>query len=184
MHGADRTSGGELNYLTYLVQSPRFFAACMFGWSFVLIGNSAANCISFGVHILQAVGKDASQGKVQAIALGTAVVVCTIHGLGRKIGIWLNNIFALAKVLMLCMIIILGFIVLHNSIIPREPDAYANLDTKTCFEHVELGPRGARSFASAYLDIIFTYGGWNQANYVSLILRPLRSLLTNLLGSR
>jgi hypothetical protein len=29
---------------------------------------------------------------------------------------------------MLCMIILLGFIVLHNLIIPREPDAYANLD--------------------------------------------------------
>ena len=172
VHDADRTSGGELNYLTYLIQSPRFFAACMFGWSFVLVGNSAANCISFGVHILQAAGANASQGKVQGIALGIAVVVCTIHGLGRKFGIWLNNIFASVKVLILCMIIILGFIVLHNSIIPREPGAYANLDRQTCFEHVEKGPRGARSFASAYLDIIFTYSGWSQANYVSLILRP------------
>jgi L-asparagine transporter-like permease len=156
--------------LTYLVQSPRFFAAAIFGWTFVLVGNSAANGISFGVHILQALGKDASQGRVQAIAMAAAALLGVIHGLGRKFGIYLNNLFALAKVLILCMIIILGFIVLHNSVIPREPLSYANLDVHTCFQHVESGPRGTRGFASAYLNIIFTFSGWSQANYVSRIM--------------
>lgn len=174
-----RCSGGELNYLTYLVQSPRFFAACMFGWTFVLVGNSAANCMSFGVHIIQAFEGDASHaGKVQAIAITVATVVCTIHALGRNFGITLNNIFATGKVGMLCVVIILGFMVLHNTVITRDPGSYANLAPATSFKPVATGPRGAHGYAAAYLDIIFTFGGWNQANYVSQNTPSFVSLLT------
>jgi len=138
----------------------------MFGWSFVLIATSAANCISFGIHLRLAMGHGTSDHVAQCIALGTVTIICVIHVLGRRVGIFLSNIFASAKVMMLCIIIILGFIVLHDKAIHREPASYANLNIHTSFKHIGTTPVGTRGYASAFLSIIFTYSGWHQANYV------------------
>ena len=155
----------------------------MFGWIFILVGNSAANCISFGVHVLAAAGNTSPHtGSVQAIALGVAWIVFLVHASGRMFGIRLNSIFASVKVAMLCMIIILGFVVLndHTGSMYRDKKSYLNLDVNDSFQ--DIGPRSmnhARGYSSAYLDIIFTFGGFNQANYVSLI-ASLRGTLTNM----
>ncbi|KAA8571418.1 hypothetical protein MFRU_026g00320 [Monilinia fructicola] len=161
-------SGGELNYLKFLARHPRYMAICMFGFVFIVVGNSAANCVSFGVHILAAAGVDDPQkGAVQGIALGTAWLVTLLHALGRMFGIHLNSVFAVTKVSILILIIILGFIVLNNHTehLHRDPLSYTNLNPNTSFKQLGTGDH-ARGFAAAYLNIIFTCGGWNQANYV------------------
>ncbi|KAJ8059581.1 hypothetical protein OCU04_011236 [Sclerotinia nivalis] len=161
-------SGGELNYLKFLAKHPKYMAICMFGFIFVVVGNSAANCVSFAVHFLAAAGiNDPRKGAVQGIALGTAWLVTLLHAIGRMFGVHLNSVFAVTKVSMLIMIIILGFMVLNNHIehLHRDPLPYTNLDPKTSFKELGTGDH-ARGFAAAYLNIIFTCGGWNQANYV------------------
>ncbi|TEY36169.1 hypothetical protein BOTCAL_0563g00050 [Botryotinia calthae] len=161
-------SGGELNYLAFLVDHPKYMATCMFGFTFVVVGNSAANCISFAVHCLAAAGiNDPPKGAVQGIALGTAWLVTLLHALGRMFGVHLNSVFAVTKVSMLIMIIIMGFMVLNNHTehFHRDPLSYTNLDTSTSFKELGKGDH-AHGFAAAYLNIIFTCGGWNQANYV------------------
>ncbi|PQE07462.1 High-affinity methionine permease protein [Rutstroemia sp. NJR-2017a BBW] len=164
-------SGGELNYLKFLAKYPKFLAICIFGFIFVVVGNSAANCVSFGVHVLAASGNhNPKKGVVQAIALATAWLVTLLHALGRMAGIHLNSVFAVTKVSMLIMIIILGFIVLNNhTSLHRDPLSYSNLDTKTSFKHLGRVDN-ARGFATSYLNIVFTFGGWNQANYFSTLL--------------
>ncbi|KAM0156130.1 hypothetical protein ACHAPG_005478 [Botrytis cinerea] len=160
-------SGGELNYLKFLAKHPKYMATCMFGFIFVVVGNSAANCVSFAVHCLAAAGiNDPPKGAVQGIALGTAWLVTLLHALGRMFGVHLNSVFAVTKVLMLIMIIIIGFMVLNNHTehFDRDPLSYTNLDTSTSFKELGKGDH-ARGFAAAYLNIIFTCGGWNQANY-------------------
>ncbi|KAI9642690.1 hypothetical protein NHQ30_008421 [Ciborinia camelliae] len=160
--------GGELNYLKFLAKHPKYMAICMFGFIFVVVGNSAANCVSFGVHVLAAAGiNNPQKGAVQGIALGTAWLVTLLHALGRMFGVHLNSVFAVTKVSMLIMIIILGFIVLNNHTdhLHRDPLSYTNLNPKTSFKQLGTGDH-ARGFAAAYLNIIFTCGGWNQANYV------------------
>ncbi|KAF7896513.1 hypothetical protein EAF00_006527 [Botryotinia globosa] len=161
-------SGGELNYLKFLAKHPKYMAICIFGFIFVVVGNSAANCVSFAFHCLAAAGiSDPPKGAVQAIALGTAWLVTLLHALGRMFGVHLNSVFAVTKVSMLIMIIILGFMVLNNHTghFHRDPLSYSNLDASTSFKELGKGDH-ARGFAAAYLNIIFTCGGWNQANYV------------------
>lgn len=168
-------SGGELNYLKFLAKHPKYMATCMFGFIFVVVGNSAANCVSFAVHCLAAAGiNDPPKGAVQGIALGTAWLVTLLHALGRMFGVHLNSVFAVTKVLMLIMIIIMGFMVLNNHTehFDRDPLSYTNLDTSTSFKELGKGDH-ARGFAAAYLNIIFTCGGWNQANYVGTVLANL-----------
>ncbi len=165
----DLSSGGELNYLAYLSSRCRYLAACVFGWVFILIGNSTANCISFAVHVLAAAGHTSPHyGLVQAIAIAVAWSVLLVHATGRMAGIHLNSFFAVVKIAMLFMIIILGFIVLHNHVprMKRDPLSYPNLDKETSFK--DLGSdSGKHGYATAYLSIVFAYGGFNQANYVS-----------------
>ncbi|KAM3072668.1 hypothetical protein ACMFMF_007003 [Clarireedia jacksonii] len=160
-------SGGELNYLKHLLPHPKFLAVCLFGFIFVIIGNSAANCVSFAVHVLAAAGhNNPKTGVVQAIALGAAWLVTLLHALGRMAGIHLNSAFAVTKISMLVMMIVLGFVVLnnHTGSMQRDPLSYSNLDVKSSFR--PLGKvDNARGFATGYLNIVFTFGGFNQANY-------------------
>lgn len=175
-------SGGELNYLKFLAKHPKYMAICMFGFIFVVVGNSAANCVSFAVHCLAAAGiNKPHMGVVQGIALGTAWLVTLLHALGRMFGVHLNSAFAVTKVSMLIMIIILGFMVLNNHTehLHRDPTSYKNLDSKTSFKDLETEDH-ARGFAAAYLNIIFTCGGWNQANYVCAALIAVFCALANL----
>ncbi|CAD6445349.1 de1bd2df-e27b-4a2f-9748-9a3129b5dc9c [Sclerotinia trifoliorum] len=171
-------SGGELNYLGFLVKNPIYMAICMFSFIFIVVGNSAANCVSFAVHCLAAAGIDDSRkGAVQGIAIGTAWLVTSLHSLGRMFGIHLNSVFAVTKVSILIMVIIMGFMVLNNHIehFHRDTSSYKNLDPKTSFEQLSKGDH-ARGFAAAYLNVIFTCGGWNQANYVlGEIRKPMRT---------
>ncbi|ESZ89783.1 hypothetical protein SBOR_9834 [Sclerotinia borealis F-4128] len=167
-------SGGELNYLKFLAKRPKYMAICTFGFIFILVGNSAANCVSFGVHVLAAAGiNDPRKGTVQGIALGAAWLVSLLHALGRMFGVHLNSAFAVTKVSMLLMIIILGFMVLNNHTehLHRDPLSYTNLNRKTSFKELGTGDH-AGGFAASYLNIIFTCGGWNQANYMIVVPIP------------
>lgn len=207
---ADCCSGGELNYLNHLLKKPPYLATCLFGWTFILVGNSAANCISFGSHVLKAAynNETPSPGLTTLVALAAAWVVFLTHSLGRMAGIHLNTAFAMLKVAILLMIVILGFMVRGNAVHYMSPTSEfpsdlgnftflanktswgypflvngtyfypsTNLNPTTSFREIGTNrPSGAR-FASAYLNIIFTFGGWNQANYVSSKIRRFTIIL-------
>lgn len=157
-------SGGEFNYLNYLIKRPQFFATCMYGVIFILIGNASANALSFAIKVLTAAGyTNNSENVVRAVAIGTMTGVCLLHGIWRKLGIVVNNVFALFKLLMLLMIIILGFISIGGKVFGAEPAAKSNLDPQNSFKNAQDQPY---RYAQAYLGVVFAYGGFNQANYV------------------
>ncbi|KAG9659277.1 hypothetical protein KCU64_g3957, partial [Aureobasidium melanogenum] len=147
-------NGGELVYMNWIWHHPRFFAACLFGIPFCIIGNSAANAISFAYHLMLAIksGSDSSGWVVTGVAISAAVIVCAIHGTNRRYGIILNNVFATIKVMVLSM----------------NHTWMANLDHSSVFEKVKSPEDkiGSAGYAPAYLQVIFAFGGFNQANYV------------------
>ncbi|KAG9857559.1 hypothetical protein KCU98_g937, partial [Aureobasidium melanogenum] len=181
-------NGGELVYMNWIWLYPRFFAACLFGIPFCIVDNSAANAISFAYHLLLATksGSDLSGKAVTGVAILAAVVVCLIHVTNRRYGIILNNVFATTKVLILCMIIVLGCVVwggnpLHggspdpsnmscsvSSMSTNSSTWMTNLDHSSILENVKsLGSGiGSAGYGPAYLQVIFSFGGFNQANYV------------------
>ncbi|KAH8585638.1 amino acid permease-domain-containing protein [Bisporella sp. PMI_857] len=169
-------SGGELNYLDHLLPRPKYFASCIFGILFILVGNSAANAISCGINFLAAAGIAAPHvGHVQAIAIAVAWLVCVFHASGRMFGIHLNSLFATLKIAILCMMIILGFMILSNRTehMHRDPASYANLEAENSFHTFGSGKMNhARGYSLSYLYIIFTYGGFNQANYWIVVPLP------------
>lgn len=143
----------------------------MFGVSFILVGNSVANCISFAFHLLSAARlatpSEPNSSLTYGIAIATTLVVCTIHSLGRMLGIHLNSFFAIIKVLILVFIIVLGFRSGH-------PPSHTNLNPKTSFRTIPGSNHPSwKDYSEAYLNIVITYVGWNQANYVRACPSPL-----------
>jgi len=68
----------------------------------------AGNCLIFGIRVLQAANVPVNDRAVRGIAIAAATGACLIHSFSRRGGIWLGNLFAFIKVLMLLLIIITG----------------------------------------------------------------------------
>lgn len=146
---------------------------------FILLGNAAANCIAFAINLLQLCGrgndKYDSDGKslgnddiysmayrfqVTAVAIGSSVTVCFVHAMWRKWGIRINNVFAVAKILIMVSIIIFAFVAAAHNKGNSKNFSYSHDDTE------------ARQYGVSLLYVVFSYGGWNQANYVRGRLTP------------
>jgi amino acid transporter len=158
-------SGGEFNYINYLMKKPKFFASCVYAIPFILVGNAAANALSFASHVAEASGYDILTGTpsqkdmnmVRGIALGTMTAVCILHGIWRRLGIVINNVFAGFKILLLLLIIILGFVALGGKkTFHVTPPASENLSPHNSFAG---GAVDSYAMGHSYLEIVFAYGG-------------------------
>jgi hypothetical protein len=117
----------------HIMAYPKFFAACVFGVAFVIIGNTAANSINFGQNILLLAGQEeASYGGTLAIGIGATTCACILHGLSRQWGIRLNNFLGLSKFLILLFLIIIGFAAV-GVLLKREPSPINDLSPGEAF---------------------------------------------------
>lgn len=172
-------SGGDLNYLQYVYRKPAYrkgtvlLSTCLFGVGFIALGNMAGNSINFAQRVLEAANvENASNGAVRGIAIGVAVVTCFIHAFSRRGGIWLNNVFAIIKIMILLLIIITAIIVGAGGL-PKTDNVITD-NTKT-IESFKGASGDANGYAQAFLAIIFSMSGFEQPNYVlGEISRPRR----------
>jgi L-asparagine transporter-like permease len=128
----------------------------------------AGNAIVFGQNIMIACGSaEPTNGPVRAIAVGVATFACTLHIVSRWVGIALNNFFGSVKAAMLLMLIIVGIISFAGGLSVKTKEtakqnygAYGNFDSAS---------KSSYGYAASFLSVIFAYGGFNQANYVSVV---------------
>ena len=142
----------------------------MFGIVFIILGNLSANAIAFGIYVMSAAGyDDPSRGSVIGLAIGALSCACLVHVASRRGGIVLNNIFAVLKVAILLIIIILGFIRSRGYTFGGHANAddfpTHNFDLNKAFKG---DVQNAPSFADALLLSVFTYSGFKQPFYVSV----------------
>jgi Amino acid permease len=142
----------------------------MYGIVFIILGNLSGNAIAFGIYVMSAAGyDDPSRGSIIGLAIGALSCACLVHVASRRGGIILNNIFAVVKVAILLLIIILGFIRSRGYTF----GGHANADDfpTTNFElnkSFKGDMQNAPSFADALLLSVFTYSGFKQPFYVSV----------------
>ncbi|KAK0389708.1 hypothetical protein NLU13_3281 [Sarocladium strictum] len=188
-------SGGDLHYLSYVYNWPYYakgtvlYSACLYGISFICVGNMAGNSIGFGSRVLLAANPDAvpDAGTVCAIATAAGLFSCAIHAVSRKGGILLNDFFAVIKVCILLVIpaatlAVLGKGVKDASGATIHSIFQENLGSSVAFQpptnasfsllsDAELDKSvgvdgGANGYAAAFLSIIFAFGGIEQSNHV------------------
>ncbi|KAK3354051.1 amino acid permease-domain-containing protein [Lasiosphaeria hispida] len=184
-------SGGDLHYLSFVYNWPYYkkgtvlYSACLYGISFICVGNMAGNCVNFAIRVLLASNPaaDLDYGQVRGIACAAAFFSCIIHAVSRRGGILLNNLLATVKVCILLVIPLATFAVLggaikdpngapvpnvfpqnmHPSVAFQPPKNFSLVDTPI-EETLESGT--VNGYAAAFLSIIFAYGGFEQSNYV------------------
>lgn len=159
-------SGGEKNYLEWILRKPKFLATCMYGIVFIILGNLSGNAIAFGRYVLLAAGyEDPQRGPVIGLAIATLTVVALLHAFSRRGGILVNNLFAIMKVCILLTIIILGFAVRGGRNFNKEEPrpTGASLKLNDAFTNTA---KGLASYTSTFLYVLYTYSGFEQPFYV------------------
>lgn len=166
--GVPRT-GGVVNYLQYAFSWPAYrprivqLVTCIYGLTYVTLSNVAGNCLIFGTSVLMAANRPVANGAVRAIAISMATIACSVHAFSRRGGIYLGNIFALVKVLILLLIFVTAMCavggVFHSPTYGEE-----NLGIRNSFANASTDSYG---YAQGFLAILFAFTGFEQPNYVS-----------------
>src|ERR1700744_3057723 len=102
--------------LDYIFKRPRLFIQCVYGIMFIVFGNISGNGIAFGMYIMIAANKSPyseqagyHKGSIYGLAVLALTFCAFLHIFSRRGGLLLNNIFALYKLVLLVVFIILGW---------------------------------------------------------------------------
>ncbi|CUS13314.1 unnamed protein product [Tuber aestivum] len=160
-------NGGELVYLDEAYTRPKYIASCMFAIFFVLLGNTAANTIAFAKHMLVAFNPNEQSPDYRLqrfVALVCITFICLLHLFSRKMGIFVNNALAAYKVGLLTFVVISGFVCLGGGGSGDHKNTpYGKENLQNAFEESSGSPY---AYASAMLSVLYSYQGWENANYV------------------
>ncbi|KAK3359605.1 high-affinity methionine permease [Lasiosphaeria hispida] len=158
-------SGGEKNYLERVFRNPRYLSTSVFAVQMILLGFSAGNSLAFGRYVLLAVGHPLPDGwPARGIAILCITFVVTLHATLPQWGLRLTNVLGVFKVLVLLVIVFSGFAALAGHRLVPDPH---NFDNMWAIEKGDgYGGGGAYAFATALLQVVYSYKGWENANYV------------------
>ena len=169
-------SGGEFNFVQYMFSianpqypHPHLRISCSFGVIFILMYSLSGNAIAFAIEVLVSSGyynptirEPPDRLAVLLIAVLTLSVVIVSHTFSRRGGIWINNAFAICKVLTLVLIIVFGILHVcgwHGGSAAVARDNY----TRGFFQ----SPRSdISSWSNSLLLCSYTYSGGEQPFYI------------------
>jgi basic amino acid/polyamine antiporter, APA family len=142
--------------------------AFLHGWALLLIiqsGATAAVAVAFAQYLIRLTSL--SSQLVIPLAVAILLALACFHGLGVKPGAVLINVITLGKTLAIAILVLVAFLLTKQSGITLEPLVPARL------EGVSL----VSAFFYALVPVMFTYGGWQNLNFVSEeVQSPLRNL--------
>jgi amino acid transporter len=165
-------SGGEKNYFERVYQKPKYLMTCVLMAHMIVLGFSAGNNLAFGQYMLYVAGYPETDGwAARAIGVGSLTFAVLVHSLVPKCSLPLINTIGVTKVLILAFIVFSGFAALAGHRRIEDPGNFTNTFA------VMPGSGGAYGIATAMLKILFSYQGWENANYVlGEIRNPTRTL--------
>ena len=163
-------AGGQY---VYLRDGLHPLAGFLYGWALLLViesGAIAAVAITFAIYALKLVG--GPEGARVPLAIAAIAILSVVNYLGVKPGSRVLNVLVVLKVAALAILIGAGFFAA----------GHAGWFTET--RAVVAGPTSALiAFGAAMVPILFTYGGWQNANYIGEeIENPKRNLPIALLA--
>jgi APA family basic amino acid/polyamine antiporter len=164
--GARRPKAGG-GYV-YLRETFGPLPAFLYGWALLLVitsGAIAAVAKTFAGYFLALAGL--AQDLTVPVAVGAIVLLAGINYVGVKPAAVTQNIFTLLKLAALAGLIVAGLAL--SSIVPELPPPPAATPLSGSGVVVAIG--------AALVPILFTYGGWQQTNFIAEeIIEPERNL--------
>jgi amino acid transporter len=158
-------SGGEKNYLERIYKHPRYLATCVLASQMILLGFSSGNALAFGRYILVASGSTQGDGwAARGIGVAATTFAVVLHSVAPKWGIRLVNVLGVFKVVILLLIVFSGFAALAGRLRVPVPNNFHNAFELEVTD--DYGGTGAYGYANALLNVVYSYKGWENANYV------------------
>jgi APA family basic amino acid/polyamine antiporter len=156
-----RAGGGYV----YLRETWGPLPAFLYGWTLLLViatGAIAAVAVLFADYALALVGLPPRWNLPLAVA--SIVVLSGVNYLGVRPGALTQNLFTLLKLLALALLVGVGLAWAVPAV--AEPAAAP-----------EAGGNAFGAFGAALVPVLFTYGGWQQTNFIAEeIIEPERTL--------
>jgi APA family basic amino acid/polyamine antiporter len=164
-----RAGGGYV----YLREAWGPLPAFLYGWGLLLViatGAIAAVAVTFADYAVALAGLPLAWA--QPIAVGAIVLVAGINLLGVRPGALAVNIFTLLKLAALAALIV-GGLALARPLAGAPVGASIGVtEAGRAFD-----PGSLRAFGAALVPVLFTYGGWQQTNFIAEeIIAPERTL--------
>ncbi|RCK59160.1 High-affinity methionine permease [Candida viswanathii] len=156
-------NGGELNYLIRVIPNPRGLIGCVYSFSIVLLGFSSGNSFAFGKYVLYAATgtESVDDNLVKLIGVGCITFCCFLHMKYPKQGSNLFNFLGIFKILILVLIIFIGVLAFGG---------FLNLQPTDNFKDIWAFHEGTKpsiySISVALLEVIYSFKGWENVNYV------------------
>lgn len=164
-------SGGEKVYLEAVYKKPKLLITIIFSTQAVVLGFTAAGCIIFASNILVAAGVTVSEWKERGIAIGVITFVTFLHTFLPKVGVAIQDALSTGKIMILCFIVVSGFVVLGGGV-KSIPDPGASFR-----DSFKGSVHNSGVYATALFKVLNSYSGWNNAAYVlNEVKRPVRTL--------
>ncbi|KAI1204183.1 amino acid transporter [Annulohypoxylon truncatum] len=152
-------------FLEFVYRHPRYLASCVLAAQMILLGFSSGNSLAFGRYVLAASGSTEGDGwTARGIAIACITFAVLLHSTLPKWGLRLVNILGIFKVVILVFIVFSGFAAISGRLLVPPPGNFHNAFAIEVTEN--YGGQGAYGYATALLQIIYSYKGWENANYV------------------
>lgn len=149
----------------YLRDAFHPMVAFLFGWTLLLVsqtGGMAAVSVTFASYFREVTGVTAS---TTTIAVVTLALLTLVNCLGARVGSTVQATLMVMKIAAILMLVTVGWLGL-----PDNPDAVV-------VPAAELTGNPWLAFGAALVPVLFAYGGWQTASFVSGELRrPERDL--------
>lgn len=154
-------NGGEKNYLLKVFKNPKGLAGCVYAFQMVLLGFSSGNSFAFGKYTYFALTGNQdldNESYSKLIGVGCISFCIWLHIKFPNQGTSLFNFLGIVKILILVLIILLGALVGLGLISINDSDLSITPSLKN--------ENGMYSISVALLEIIYSFKGWENANYV------------------
>lgn len=135
----------------YLRDAFHPIVAFLFGWTMLLVvqaGGMAAVAVTFGLYVRDLTGITASP---TMIAVSALAVLTMINCFGVRAGANVQNTFMVLKIVAIGALVTLGWLALGKTPVVGAPAPHDSLP----------------AFAAAMVPVLFAYGGWQTASFVS-----------------
>ncbi|KAF9005315.1 amino acid transporter [Hymenopellis radicata] len=167
-------AGADVAYLEQAYNRPKFLVFCRHQYHLwirqVWSARSSSICAEY---ILYANGQtDPDPWVMRGIAISAYAIACLIVVTNNRLAMFVSNVFSAFKVLVLCFIVVTGWVVLGGGTRIQDPKSHF----KNGFQGTN---NNGNALAGALINVIFAYSGWNNANSVANeMARPVHTLKT------
>ncbi|KAK0621216.1 amino acid permease-domain-containing protein [Bombardia bombarda] len=138
---------------------------------FVLFAISTGNSISFSSYLLRAAtdNQDPQSGSWlnRGIAVAAISFVCLIHAFTPRLGIWLSNGLGAFKLVLLSLVVCTGFAALSGKMVHVSPKNFSSFSGPgNANDGTETSAGTTAGYALALSQVLYSFSGWENANYV------------------